>query len=87
MNSIHKAAAILLFAPVLLGIAPFQCASTRSTPRVHEDDPAGALWRLAERLHDEGNETGYRTALDELVQRYPDSRHAPEARERLSAAR
>ncbi|NOU29206.1 MAG: hypothetical protein HOO96_14990 [Polyangiaceae bacterium] len=69
----------------LLGIAPFQCGSSRD-PELRREDTAGdALYGLAERFRQEKNEPARRATLKYLVDRYPSNRYAPIAREELGA--
>lgn len=67
--------------------APLQCGGVHDDPelRSHET-PDEALYRLAQRFEREGQVEAWRTTLAELVERYPNSRHAVRAREDLAAA-
>ena len=65
---------------LILGLAPFQCASDPDPSRRLEDTPAEALWNLAERFRAQGDEHARRVALAELLERYPTSAEAQRAR-------
>lgn len=73
----------------LLGVAaaPLQCGGVDCDPalRSHET-PDEALYRLSQRFRSEGQTAAWRTTLLELVDRYPNSRHALRAREDLERA-
>lgn len=72
--------ALRLALGLVLGLAPFQCASDPDPSRRLEDTPAEALWSLAERFRAQGDEDARRVALAELVERYPTSAEAQRAR-------
>jgi hypothetical protein len=61
-------------------LAPFQCASQVPPDRAREDTPGDALYDLAQRFGEEGDEAGERRTMSFLVERYPDSRHVEAAR-------
>lgn len=63
-----------------LARAPFQCASDPDPNRRREDTPSEALWELAERFHERGDDDARRVTLEALVERYPTSREAERAR-------
>ena len=69
---------VLVLAGVLL--APFQCAHDVPPDRAREDTPGDALWDLAERFGESGDEASERRTLEFLVERYPDSRFAERSR-------
>ena len=66
-------------------LAPFQCASQVPPDRAREDTPGDALFALAERFGEDGDEAGERRTMSFLVERYPDSRHVEAARMWLAA--
>ncbi|MBI5516763.1 MAG: hypothetical protein HY909_23465 [Deltaproteobacteria bacterium] len=68
---------------LLLGVAPVQCPTRRGPELAREDTPGDALWGLAERFGQRGDEASRRATLEFLVERYPSSRFAPEARRLL----
>jgi outer membrane protein assembly factor BamD (BamD/ComL family) len=60
--------------------APFQCGS-RARPENHlEEEPADALYKLAERFAVAGDPKARAETLRFLVERYPSSRFAEAAR-------
>ncbi len=73
--------------PVALALAsataPVQCGHAPDPNERREDTPGDALWQLAQRFHDEHDDAAERRTLQYLVERYPSSRWAPAARERL----
>lgn len=68
-----------------LFLAPFQCASQPPPDRAREDTPGDALYDLAERFGEQGDEAAERRTMQFLLERYPDSRHAEAARMWLAA--
>lgn len=69
-----------------VSLAPFQCARSAGPERRMEDDPAEALYNLAERFHGKGDEAARRQTLDFLIERYPASRFASAAKDDLGSA-
>lgn len=69
---------------VTLGQAPLQCSRTPDPSLQREESPGDALWALANDFRAHGNESASTETLRFLVQRYPSSRFAPAARERLN---
>jgi outer membrane protein assembly factor BamD (BamD/ComL family) len=57
-------------------IAPVQCAHDPDPNRRMEDEPGQALYELAQKFHDEGNERSRVETLEYIVKRYPSSRYA-----------
>ena len=47
---------------------------------MREETPGEAVYRVAERLRGQGDERGYRSTLQFLIERYPSSRFAEAAR-------
>jgi hypothetical protein len=72
-----------LFA-LVMGSAPFQCASDPDPERRMTDSPAEALFGLSERFEAEGNEAARRTTLETIIERYPSSREAARAQDIIS---
>jgi outer membrane protein assembly factor BamD (BamD/ComL family) len=70
-----------------LGQAPLQCASETPPSEKTYETPAQALYGLAQQFKAKGNEESWRTTLEYLVARYPNSRYAGMARSDLSAAK
>lgn len=74
-----------LYAGVLAALAaPVQCERASDPELRREETPGEALHGLAERFAAEGNAAARRTTLTYLVERYPNSRFAPRAREELA---
>ena len=73
---------VLLIAAGLFERAPYQCGKAPDRT-IREETPAEALYGLAQKLKAEGDDRGYRTTLEYIVQRYPSSRFAVSAREEL----
>jgi hypothetical protein len=69
----------LLFSGFLT-LAPLQCGSEPDPDRRLEDSPEEALMGLADRMREEGDEDGRRRTLEYLIERYPSSREAEQAR-------
>jgi len=66
--------------------APIQC-SHETDPALRKDEsPGDALWDLAEKFHEAHDDAASEKTLAYLVDRYPASRWAPAARERLGAS-
>lgn len=63
-----------------LNVAPFQCASKPRPEYRHEDTAPEALWALAQRFHNEGDEPARRTTLTQIVELYPSSRYSERAK-------
>ncbi len=63
-----------------LSHAPYQCARSNDAALRREETPAEALYQLASKLRRDGDEHGYRAALEFLIERYPSSRWAETAR-------
>lgn len=69
----------VLFAAVVAH-APYQCSRSNDAHAQREETPAEAIYALAGRLHEMGDERAYRATLAFLVERYPASRWAESAR-------
>lgn len=71
----------------LLGLllAPVQCPSRTPPDLAREETPGEALWLLAERFGARGDTAARRATLCFLVERHPNARFAPRAREALRA--
>ncbi len=79
-----SARAFLLAASVLT--APIQCGHETDPALRQDESPGDALWDLAQRFHDAHDETASWRTLAYLVERYPASRWAAAARERLGGS-
>jgi len=66
-----------------LSTAPFQCAKRPDPERAIEEEPGDALYKLAERFREKGDREARITTLRYLVERFPSSRFAPEAKRDL----
>lgn len=73
MGALRLSSAALFLA---LSIAPYQCARDPGPNRRVEDDPAEALYKLAERFQASGNPDACATTLKYAIERYPTSRYA-----------
>jgi hypothetical protein len=70
-------------AALALSLAPIQCTH-EPDPALRREDPADeALWNLAKDFDARGDDAAARHTLEVLVARYPSSRFALGARERL----
>lgn len=61
------------------GAAPMQCPSDDRPGVRTEADAAEELYLSAARLRDRGDMVGWRTTLEYLIERFPDSRFAAAA--------
>lgn len=75
-----RAPALSLVAALSIGFAPFQCASEPPPSQAREDSPADALVKLADEFDKAGDKAGRVRTLRFLVERYPRSRLAEEAK-------
>ncbi len=78
-------AAILCAA--LLGQAPLQCASDPEDKLRRYETPGEALYDLATQFKAKGDEKAWRTTLEYLIARYPNSRHAEMAKVDLAESK
>jgi len=76
--------AVLLTAMLAVLAAPLQCERPADPELRREETPDEALQGLAERFEAEGNVAARQATLEYLVERYPNSRFAPHAREELA---
>lgn len=65
----------------IVSSAPFQCGSGSAPPR--EETAGDALWALSEDFEAKGDHASARHTLQFLVEKYPSSRHADEAKRKL----
>jgi hypothetical protein len=79
--------AALLVASALLGQAPLQCASDPDDSLRRYETPGEALYDLANQFKAKGDDKAWRTTLEYLIARYPNSRHAEAARVDLGEAK
>ncbi|MBK7582341.1 MAG: hypothetical protein IPI67_19310 [Myxococcales bacterium] len=68
-----------------LGWAPMQCASDPDPALRRQETPGEALYGLAQQFKAKGDAAAWRSTLEYLVARYPNSRHAVMAKEDLAA--
>ncbi len=61
--------------------APFQCGGGNAPAR--EETAGDALWALSEELEAKGDHAGAQHTLEFLVRKYPSSRFAEEAKQKL----
>jgi hypothetical protein len=62
-------------------LAPYQCASGKQSERPVEDSAPKALSVLAERFRSQGDQSACETVQQQLIEQYPSSRYAKQARE------
>ena len=67
---------------IALAIAPFQCGSGSDPP--HEETAGDALWSLSQDFDAKGDHEAAKRTLEYLVERYPSSRHADDAKRKLA---
>jgi hypothetical protein len=67
-----------------LSHAPLQCSRSPEPDLAPEETPPEALYQLAQRFHDKGDERGRRETLRFLAERYPSSRFAIRAKDELA---
>jgi hypothetical protein len=77
-----KAAALVLCLAAF-AYAPLQCGSEPDEALRRNETPDEALYGLAQKFHEDGNEAAWRETLKYLIDRYPNSRHAVRARQDL----
>jgi outer membrane protein assembly factor BamD (BamD/ComL family) len=75
----------VLLAALLVAVAPMQCPSKSNPDMRRDDSPGDALWELSESFRARGNQAAADDTLRYLVEKYPSSRFAPAAREKLGA--
>ncbi len=63
--------------------APVQCARSPDPDLAIEDEPAEALFGLAEQFREQGNVDARKSTLRYIVKRYPSSRFAERAKRDL----
>lgn len=66
--------------------APLQCGHEPDETLRRAETPAEALYGLATRFRDAGDFAAWRTTLEYLIERYPNSRFAVTARDDLDRA-
>jgi hypothetical protein len=85
VRELASAAALMTAFGFSSGAVPLQCGGSDTPAEMRTEDTAGdALWDLADKFHAEHNDAAERETLEDLVQRYPSSRHSPAAKERLA---
>lgn len=68
---------------VALGYAPMQCAGDPDPNLRRAETPGEALYGLAQQFEAKGDKQAWKTTLEYLIERYPNSRHAQMARDDL----
>jgi outer membrane protein assembly factor BamD (BamD/ComL family) len=81
---IRTAAPLLLALSAAATAAPLQCGGKPRPELRLEEEPAQALYGLAERFKAEGNQTARAETLRFIVERYPASRFAETAKVELA---
>jgi len=81
-----SARALASAALVLAATAPFQCASKAPPEQRMEEEPAEALYALAERFRAAGDAKARAETLRFIVERFPASRFALSAKADLAEA-
>ena len=76
-------AGLLLAGTLAAGAAPMQCASDDREPLPTLPDAPEECYLLAQRLLEQGDPAGWRSALEYVIERFPDSRYAARARDDL----
>jgi hypothetical protein len=71
-------------AAVLLATAPLQCGHTPESELQEDETPGDALWKLAQKFREGHDVDAERATLKFLVERYPASRWAAQARDELA---
>ena len=71
----------------LLGYAPLQCSRDPDPKLRRYETPGEALYGLAAQFKSKGDLAAWRTTLEYLVARYPNSRFAKMARDDLDSER
>jgi hypothetical protein len=74
-------------AMLVVALAPFQCRREPDQAMRREDTPGDALWDLSEDFRAKGNAQAADATLKFLIDKYPSSRYAPAAREKLGGGR
>ena len=65
--------------------APIQCSGEPEPELRRYETPGEALYGVATELKAKGNDAGWRTTLEYLIRRYPNSRFAERAKQDLGA--
>jgi hypothetical protein len=79
-----RPAALAFAACSWLAVAPFQCASDPDPKKAMEEEPGQALYGLARKFHERGDERARVETLRYIVDRYPSSRFAEMAKQDLA---
>lgn len=66
-----------------LGSAPVQCGRDPDPEHAVEEEPAEALYGLAEQFRERGDTKARKDTLDYIVKHYPSSRFAARAKQEL----
>lgn len=73
-----------LFIAAALGYAPMQCSGDPDPNLRRAETPGEALYGLAQQFEAKGDRQAWKTTLEYLIARYPNSRHAQMARDDLA---
>ncbi|MBI5499869.1 MAG: hypothetical protein HY907_06475 [Deltaproteobacteria bacterium] len=76
--------AVILAGLLAAGNAPMQCASDDREPLPTVPEAPEECYLLAQRLLAQGDVGGWRSALEYVIERFPDSRYAARARDDLA---
>jgi len=76
---------LVLVGTALLAHAPLQCSREPEPDLRRYETPPDALYDLATRFKARGEQRAYRDTLSYLVERYPNSRFAIQAKDELGA--
>ena len=79
--------AALFLISALFGNAPLQCAGDPDPNLRRYETPGEALYDLATQFKAKGDRQAWKTTLEYLIARYPNSRHAEMARLDLAEAK
>lgn len=75
----------LVLGAALVSQAPLQCSHDPEPDVRKYETPPEALYALATRFKEKGNQSAYRGTLEYLIERYPSSRFAMRAKDELGA--
>lgn len=85
ITAVKSLAPVVLFAS--LANAPFQCASRAGPEQRLEEEPAEAIYELAEKFKVEGDAHAQAKTLRYLLAKFPASRFAESAKQDLAGLR
>ena len=76
---------VLALGATLVSQAPLQCSHDPEPDVRTYETPPEALYDLATRFKAKGNQSAYRSTLEYLIERYPNSRFALRAKDELGS--